>query len=86
MARFNSLHLFSGGGGDLQAVEMIGGYGVLAANHWTCAIENSGANYPDIEHLIGDLAIADPSGLPAIVNDATVLPAFKWSSQQFVFE
>ena len=43
---------------------------VLAANHWTCAIENSGANYPDIEHLIGDLAIADPSGLPAIVNDA----------------
>ena len=75
MARFNSLHLFSGGGGDLQAVEMIGGYGVLAANHWTCAVENSGANYPDIEHLIGDLAIADPRSLPAIVNDATVLCA-----------
>jgi site-specific DNA-cytosine methylase len=75
MARFRSIHLFSGGGGDLQAVEMIGGYGVLAANHWTCAIENSGANYPDIEHLIGDLAIANPSKLGAEIRDVPVLCA-----------
>jgi len=75
MARFESLHLFSGGGGDLQAAEMIGGTAVLAANHWTCAVENSGANYPDIEHLIGDLAIADPRSLPRIVHQATVLCA-----------
>jgi DNA (cytosine-5)-methyltransferase 1 len=75
MARFRSIHLFSGGGGDLQAVEMIGGYGVLAANHWTCAIENSGANYPDIEHLIGDLAIADPRKLGTEIRDAPVLCA-----------
>lgn len=75
MARFKSIHLFSGGGGDLQAVEMIGGYGVLAANHWTCAIENSGANYPDIEHLIGDLAIANPRKLGAEIRDAPVLCA-----------
>jgi DNA (cytosine-5)-methyltransferase 1 len=75
MTRFGSIHLFSGGGGDLQAVEMIGGYGVLAANHWTCAVENSGANYPDIDHLIGDLAIADPLKLPAEIRQATVLCA-----------
>jgi DNA (cytosine-5)-methyltransferase 1 len=75
MARFESIHLFSGGGGDLQAVEMIGGCGVLAANHWTCAVENSGANYPDIDHLIGDLAIADPLKLPAEIRQATVLCA-----------
>ncbi len=75
MARFESLHLFSGGGGDLQAAEMIGGAAVLAANHWTCAVENSGANYPDVDHLIGDLAIADPRSLPRIVHQATVLCA-----------
>ena len=75
MARFESLHLFSGGGGDLQAAEMIGGTAVLAANHWTCAVENSGANYPDVDHLIGDLAIADPRSLPRIVHQATVLCA-----------
>ena len=70
------IHLFSGGGGDLQAVEMIGGYGVLAANHWTCAVENSGANYPDIEHLIGDLAIAEPAQASARRSgDAPVLCA-----------
>jgi len=75
MTRFASIHLFSGGGGDLQAVEMIGGYGVLAANHWTCAIENSGANYPDIEHLIGDLAIANPLKLDPVIREAPVLCA-----------
>ncbi len=75
MARFHSLHLFAGGGGDLQAVEMIGGEGVLAANHWTAAIETSGSNYPQIDHLIGDLAIADPRKLPAVVQQATVLCA-----------
>jgi DNA (cytosine-5)-methyltransferase 1 len=75
VARFESIHLFSGGGGDLQAVEMIGGQGVLAANHWTCAIENSGANYPNIEHLIGDLAIANPLALDPAIRQATVLCA-----------
>jgi DNA (cytosine-5)-methyltransferase 1 len=75
MARFESIHLFAGGGGDLIAAEMIGGYGVLAANHWTCAVENHGANYPDVDHLIGDLAIADPRKLPVAVRQATVLCA-----------
>jgi len=75
VTRFASIHLFSGGGGDLQAVEMIGGYGVLAANHWTCAVENSGQNYPDIEHLIGDLAIANPLKLDPAIRQATVLCA-----------
>ncbi|MGH2903570.1 MAG: DNA cytosine methyltransferase, partial [Solirubrobacteraceae bacterium] len=75
MARFESIHLFAGGGGDLIASEMIGGHGVLAANHWTCAVENHGANYPDVDHLIGDLAVADPRRLPAVVHDASVLCA-----------
>jgi site-specific DNA-cytosine methylase len=75
MTRFESIHLFAGGGGDLIAAEMIGGYGVLAANHWTCAVENHGANYPDVDHLIGDLAIADPRKLPVGVRQATVLCA-----------
>lgn len=75
MARFESIHLFAGGGGDLIAAEMIGGYGVLAANHWTRAVENHGANYPDVDHLIGDLAIADPRKLPVGVRQATVLCA-----------
>ncbi len=75
MARFESIHLFAGGGGDLIAAEMIGGYGVLAANHWTCAVENHGANYPDVDHLVGDLAIADPRSLPHVVHQATVLCA-----------
>ena len=75
MARFESIHLFAGGGGDLIASEMIGGFGVLAANHWTCAVENHGANFPDVDHLIGDLAIADPLKLPAAIRQATVLCA-----------
>ena len=75
MSRFDSIHLFSGGGADLQVVEMLGGYGVLAANHWTCAVENSGANYPDIEHLIGDLAVANPLKLDPRIRQAPVLCA-----------
>jgi len=75
MARFSSIHLFAGGGGDLIGAEMIGGSGVLAANHWTCAVENHGANFPNVEHLIGDLAIADPRNLPGVVHEATVLCA-----------
>jgi DNA (cytosine-5)-methyltransferase 1 len=75
MARFASIHLFAGGGGDLIAAEMIGGEGVLAANHWTCAVENHSANYPHVDHLIGDLAIADPRRLPPSVQQATVLCA-----------
>jgi DNA (cytosine-5)-methyltransferase 1 len=75
MSRFESIHLFAGGGGDLIAAEMIGGFGVLAANHWTCAVESHGANFPEVDHLIGDLAIADPLKLPAGIRQATVLCA-----------
>jgi DNA (cytosine-5)-methyltransferase 1 len=75
MARFESIHLFAGGGGDLIASEMVGGFGVLAANHWTVAVENHGANFPEVDHLIGDLAIADPLKLPPAIRQATVLYA-----------
>jgi DNA (cytosine-5)-methyltransferase 1 len=75
MARFNSIHLFAGGGGDLIASEMIGGEGVMAANHWRVAIEAHGGNFPHVDHLMGDLAIADPSQLGGRVHDAHVLCA-----------
>lgn len=75
MARFESIHLFAGGGGDLIAAEMVGGSAVLAANHWVYAVENHGANYPEVDHLIGDLAVANPATLPAAVHNANVLCA-----------
>ena len=45
MARFESIHLFAGGGGDLIAAEIVNRRlrGTSSANHWTCAVENYAA-------------------------------------------
>lgn len=62
--RGESMHLFSGAGGDLQASEMAGLRPRFAANHWTRAIDTSSRNFADVDHAIGDLSVIDPKRFP----------------------
>lgn len=60
MPEGRSLHFFAGAGGDTIAAEMAGIEPVLCANHWTRAVDTHATNYPEVEHVVGDLSIADP--------------------------
>lgn len=62
--RGESMHLFSGAGGDLQASEMAGLRPRFAANHWTRAIDTSSRNFNDVDHAIGDLSVIDSKRFP----------------------
>ena len=64
MPRAQSIHFFAGAGGDTIAAELAGVQPVLAANHWTRAVDTHADNYPHVEHVIGDLSVADPKKLP----------------------
>ena len=60
MARANSMHLFAGGCGDIAGLEAAGVQPVIAANHWTKAVETADRNYPEIDYLLGDISVVDP--------------------------
>jgi len=57
---------FCGAGGDTQgAVAVPGVRPVHAANHWRRAIESHAANFPDVDHHMGDVQDIDVSTLPS---------------------
>jgi DNA (cytosine-5)-methyltransferase 1 len=58
------IDFFAGAGGLSISGQAAGMQPVLAANHNTRAIETHGSNYPEVEHLMGDLSVLDPTMLP----------------------
>jgi hypothetical protein len=52
-------------GGFTQAIATIPGVRpVHAANHWDCAIESHAANFPHVDHQLGDIRALDVARLP----------------------
>lgn len=60
MARAQSLHLFAGGCGDMAGLEAAGVEPVIAANHWTKALETADTNFPNVDYMLGDISVVDP--------------------------
>src|SRR6187399_3155916 len=56
---------FCGAGGATQGAHAVPGVvPVLAANHDRLAIETHSANFPDVEHVRGDIRALDVAGHP----------------------
>lgn len=56
--------LFCGAGGSSTGAAAAGAEIVMAANHWSTAIEVHQANHPDTKHDIADISAADPRRYP----------------------
>ncbi|HJQ00111.1 MAG TPA: DNA cytosine methyltransferase [Jatrophihabitans sp.] len=56
--------LFCGAGGSGLGARAAGFRLVMAANHWTRAIETHAANFPDTEHDCADISQVDPRRYP----------------------
>lgn len=59
-----AVDLFAGAGGSTVGAEAAGAKVVLAANHWSAAIEAHRANHPHAKHWLQDLQQADFRELP----------------------
>lgn len=57
--------LFCGAGGSSTGAAAAGAEIVMAANHWSTAIEVHQANHPDARHDCADISQADPRRYPA---------------------
>jgi DNA (cytosine-5)-methyltransferase 1 len=57
--------LFCGAGGSGLGAHAAGYQLVMAANHWTKAIETHAANFPDTDHDCADISQVDPRRYPA---------------------
>src|SRR3954470_3976346 len=56
---------FCGAGGSTQVIATIPGVRpVHAANHWDRAIESHAANFPTVDHHLGDIRALDVAKLP----------------------
>lgn len=56
---------FAGAGGSTQGAAAVPGVEpVLAANHNRLAVETHAANFPDVDHYLGDVAAADITRFP----------------------
>jgi DNA (cytosine-5)-methyltransferase 1 len=58
--RGRAIDFFAGGGGFTNGALLAGLPVVLAANHWTKSYDTHSANFPQAEHLLGDLSVMDP--------------------------
>ena len=59
------MDFFAGCGGSMQGLASVPGvFPVLAANHWAQALASHEANFPQAEHLRGDIRDLDVTGLP----------------------
>ncbi|MCA1191696.1 DNA cytosine methyltransferase [Saccharopolyspora sp. 6V] len=57
--------LFCGAGGSSQGAHEVDGVQVvMAANHWSLAIDTHQANYPDVGHDCADISQVDPRRYP----------------------
>jgi DNA (cytosine-5)-methyltransferase 1 len=66
------IDFFAGAGGLTIGADMAGMEPVLCANHNSRAIETHGTNYGQVEHLMGDLSVLDPTLLPRGFADVLV--------------
>ncbi len=67
--RGEAVDLFAGLGGLSAAFFLAGGNVTCSANHWNKSVMAHGINFPQTEHLIGDLSILHPTGLPGVGGD-----------------
>lgn len=56
--------LFCGAGGSSLGAEAAGGELVMAANHWSTAIEVHQQHFPHADHDLADISQADPRRYP----------------------
>lgn len=56
---------FAGAGGSTQGAAAVPGVTpILAANHWQTAVDSHSANFPTVDHYVGDVAKADLTRFP----------------------
>jgi DNA (cytosine-5)-methyltransferase 1 len=71
-SRASVMDFFAGGGGFSLAAAFAGAQVKLSANHNTTAVQTHGLNFPDADHVLGDLSVADPKRYPKGFADILV--------------